>query len=121
MYIRLLLSRTSRQLTMDVSDPVLPAVPILGSAVSLAVRILEVCETRKRRAGNKRLHRRSLIFISLNLDDHEFKRAFRMTRASFENLCRKLGPLLQRDELQGARSSSGAISVNTQITIFVRM
>eukprot|EP00171_Calliarthron_tuberculosum_P002194 IDg2194t1 len=72
------------------------------------------------RSGNRVLHRRSFDFIAANLNEVEFKRAFRMSFCSFHRLRDALAPKLQRNEAQGARSSAGSIDVASQLGIFLR-
>ena len=60
------------------------------------------------RCSNRILRRRSFAEATKNLDDFEYRRAFRMDRDSLDFLCNLLSPYEERDEKMGLRSIGGS-------------
>lgn len=59
--------------------------------------------------------------LTRTLNDLEFSLAFRMSRGTFERMILSLGPLLQRDALQGIRSSGGFVEPYIRLAVTIRM
>ena len=73
----------------------------------------------RERAANRLLVRRSSSFVTMNLNNFEFTRAFRMSKTSFETLSYLLKPHLFRNEDMIMRSSSGSIEIGVQVAVFL--
>lgn len=71
-------------------------------------------------SSNSHLYRHFFEFISSNLSELEFKRAFRMSRRSFRCLSAALALKLQKYDAQGASSSAGTIDVDCQLAMLSR-
>ena len=106
---------------MDVEEheavaPMWELVDIMACAI---LRTTEVSGSRERIA-NRLLVRRSFSFVTMNLNNCEFTRAFRMSKTSFKNLSCLLQPHLFCNEGKGMRSSSGSIEIGIQVAGFLR-
>lgn len=73
------------------------------------------------RRASKRRARRSLIDVVRDLSPREFQNAFRTPKDTFEQLHIQLCPALERDVLQGLRSSEGSVKLDVRLAVLLRM
>jgi hypothetical protein len=103
------------------------AVRIHCSAVLVSVCVLSPVSKRgrnaaiRRREPNRRRMIRRFGDLTRTLNDLEFSRAFRMSHGIFERMILSLGPLLQRDALEGIRSSGGFVEPYIRVSVTIRM
>lgn len=108
---------------MGDEDEAFLAVAVTKTYTNVSAIVCSIFQTEERhqRQGNRIRFRRSFASVTVNLGEEEFKRAFRMSRQSFKLLCCALKPELQRNEDMGMRSSAGAIEVDVQVGLFLRV
>eukprot|EP00171_Calliarthron_tuberculosum_P002445 IDg2445t1 len=97
---------------------------ISAAATFLLLGYLEEDEDEPRipvRAASKRRYRPSFQTITTGLNDVEFRRAFRISRPSFDKLVCMLHCHLIRDAERASRSSGGAISPSLRLAITLRL
>eukprot|EP00171_Calliarthron_tuberculosum_P022194 IDg22194t1 len=75
----------------------------------------------RHRRPSKRRRRTSFECKTAHLSDTEFRRAFRLSRRTFQKLVPLLLPYLVRDELQGRRSSGSGIEPELRLGMTLRM
>ena len=77
-------------------------------------------KTRRRRHRYRNRDRGFAIAQMENLDEKTFKKMFRMSKSTFNNLLEKVSPLLQVDEQRAINSSGSVITAKTKLASTLR-
>ncbi len=79
------------------------------------------CRPIRFRRASIRRNRLKFCLVVQYLSDDDFRRAFRLSRSSFNELLLLLKPFLTRDEKQAACSSGGAIEPAVRLAVTLRL